>query len=59
MAKRFIKKLENIFIAITFAESGEFETAREILKASKEDSEIRHKEKVRDVSVFASGFNKH
>ncbi len=37
MVKRFIKKLENIFIAITFAESGEFETAREILRERKRE----------------------
>lgn len=30
--KRLRKKLENIFAAIAFAEGGEFETAREIMK---------------------------
>jgi cellobiose-specific phosphotransferase system component IIA len=30
--KRFLKKLEGTFAAVAFAEAGEFETAKEILK---------------------------
>jgi hypothetical protein len=30
--KGFAKRFENMFIAITFAESGEFETAKEYLR---------------------------
>ncbi len=29
------KKLENLMVAITFAEAGEFETAREVLEREK------------------------
>jgi hypothetical protein len=30
--RRLTKKLENLFAAVSFAEAGEFETAREILR---------------------------
>jgi hypothetical protein len=30
--KAFNKKLENLFVAITFAQAGEFETAREYMR---------------------------
>jgi hypothetical protein len=30
--KRFIRKFENMFVAATFAEAGEFDTARDILR---------------------------
>ncbi|MFN3481035.1 MAG: hypothetical protein ACK415_11730 [Thermodesulfovibrionales bacterium] len=30
--KRFLKKLEDLFVAITFAEAGDVETARQVLK---------------------------
>lgn len=30
--KAFGKRIENMFVAITFAEAGEFETAREYLR---------------------------
>jgi hypothetical protein len=30
--KGFMKRLENMFVAATFAEAGEFETARDILR---------------------------
>jgi hypothetical protein len=30
--KRLTKKLENLFTAVAFAEAGEFDTAREILR---------------------------
>lgn len=33
--KRMLKKLENMMMAITFAEAGEHETAREIMKEEK------------------------
>ncbi|MDP3298052.1 MAG: hypothetical protein Q8N09_10795 [Thermodesulfovibrionia bacterium] len=32
MQKKFLKRLEDIFTAIAFAEEGDVETAREILK---------------------------
>lgn len=32
--------LEDLFVAITFAEVGEFETAQEILKEEREEREI-------------------
>lgn len=30
--KGFAKRLENLFVAVTFAEAGEFETAKEYLR---------------------------
>ncbi len=33
--KRLIKKIENLMMAVTFAEAGEHETAREIMKGKK------------------------
>lgn len=33
--KKIFKKLENLMMAITFAEAGEHETAREIMKEQK------------------------
>jgi len=30
--KEFTKRFDNLFVAITFAEAGEFETAREYMK---------------------------
>lgn len=35
MPKGFLKKLENIFVAIAFAEAGEFETAKDIMREEK------------------------
>jgi hypothetical protein len=35
--KGFTKKLEQIFTAITFAEAGEFETAREFMREQPRD----------------------
>ena len=35
--KKFMKKIENIFAAVAFAEAGEHETAREILREDKQD----------------------
>ncbi len=29
---KFMKKLEKLFVAVSFAEAGEFDTAREILR---------------------------
>ncbi|MFN4132020.1 MAG: hypothetical protein ACK4GE_02960 [Caldimicrobium sp.] len=37
---KFFKLLETLFVAITFAEEGEFETAQEILKGEEEDTEV-------------------
>jgi hypothetical protein len=33
--KGLMKKIENMFVAATFAEAGEFETARDILRENK------------------------
>ncbi len=38
--KGFIKKLENLFVAATFAEAGEFETARDILREDKRPQKV-------------------
>jgi hypothetical protein len=35
--KKFMKKIENIYAAVAFAEAGEHETAREILREDKQD----------------------
>ncbi len=44
--KNFWKKLENLMVAITFAEAGESETAKEVLKreqyAENAHNKIRH-----------------
>ena len=34
--KTFLKKLENIFAAVAFAEAGEFDTAKEMIKEEKQ-----------------------
>lgn len=34
--KRFIKKMEDLFVAVTFAEAGDAETARQILREDEE-----------------------
>jgi hypothetical protein len=40
--KRLVKKLENIYAAAAYAEAGEFESAREMLRERKsEDSQLR------------------
>ncbi len=40
--KKLVKKLENIFAAAAFAESGEAETAREIIRERKTvDNQLR------------------
>lgn len=36
---KLLKELENIFAAITFAEAGEYETAKELLKEEPEDTD--------------------
>ena len=43
--KDFWKKLENLMVAITFAEAGESETAREILKRE-DTTEKAHDERL-------------
>ena len=49
--KGLMKKMENMFVAATFAEAGEFETAKNILREStrsqKEDRISRHGKEVR------------
>ena len=40
--KKLVKKLENIYAAAAYAEAGEFESAREMLRERKsEDSQLR------------------
>ncbi len=39
--KKFMEKLENIYSAVAFAEAGEHETAREILRENKRDQKRR------------------
>jgi hypothetical protein len=34
--KGLVRKLENMFVAATFAEAGEFDTARDILREKKQ-----------------------
>jgi len=38
--KRFLKRLENIYAAVAFAEAGEFETAREIMREEKRPQKV-------------------
>jgi hypothetical protein len=49
--KGFMKKLEDMFVAATFAEAGEFETARNILRedtrSQKEDRIYRPSKEIR------------
>jgi hypothetical protein len=40
--KRLLRKIENIYAAVAFAEAGEFDTAREILR-----DEERHQKRKR------------
>jgi len=42
--KNFIRKLENIYAAVAFAEAGEFDTAREIMR---EEERIERREYIR------------
>lgn len=38
--KGLMNKLENIFVAATFAEAGEFETAKNILRENKRPQQV-------------------
>lgn len=38
--KGLMKRLENMFVAATFAQAGEFETARDILRKDKRPQKI-------------------
>jgi hypothetical protein len=38
--KELMKRLENMFVAATFAEAGEFETARDILRENKRSQHV-------------------
>jgi len=44
--KRLLKRLEDVYSAVAFAEAGEFDTAREILK---EEERPRKLERIRPV----------
>lgn len=35
--RKFLRKIENIYAAVAFAEAGEFETAREMLRDEERD----------------------
>jgi hypothetical protein len=41
--KGLMKRLENVFVAATFAEAGEFETARDILREDKRPQKVDRK----------------
>jgi len=41
--KKLLKKLEDIYAAVAFAEAGEFETAREIMR---EDKRVQKRDRV-------------
>jgi hypothetical protein len=38
--KGLMNRLENMFVAATFAEAGEFETARDILRENKRSQQV-------------------
>jgi len=38
--KGLMKRIENLFVAATFAEAGEFETARDLLREEKRPQQI-------------------
>jgi hypothetical protein len=38
--KGLMKRLENVFVVATFAEAGEFETARDILREDKRPQKV-------------------
>ena len=40
MVKALMKKLDRIFVATAFAEAGEFDTAREIMREDKRPQEV-------------------
>lgn len=40
MMKRLVQKLDRIFVAATFAEAGEFETARDIMREDKRPQKV-------------------
>ncbi len=56
MFKKIIKFLENIFVAASFAEAGEFDTAREILgkrNADRQRKIIRNTEQRKRIQMRA------
>jgi len=38
--KGLMKRVENLFVAATFAEAGEFETAKDILRENKRSQQV-------------------
>lgn len=40
--KRLMKKLENVYAAAAYAEAGEHETARELMREEKRDQKRQH-----------------
>jgi len=53
--KGFAKKLEQFFTAITFAEAGEFETAREIMREQTRDRQYDRQVPRKTARISAPG----
>ncbi len=53
--KGFAKKLEQFFTAITFAEAGEFETAREIMRDQTRDRQYDRQVPRKTARISAPG----
>ena len=47
--KGLMKRLENMFVAATFAEAGEFETARDILRENKRSQQVERPRSGKDL----------
>ena len=47
--KGLMKRLENMFVAATFAEAGEFETARDILRENKRPRQVERPRSGKDL----------
>jgi len=47
--KGLMKRLENMFVAATFAEAGEFETARDVLRENKRSQKVERPRSGKDL----------